>query len=246
MGNVGAHSLKSGKNIVDLGDILPGEKILGEYSPSRESYKKSITSRVFSNLISLLSPVVIALVEFIGFGSNSNLTVEEILITVGVTTIMTLVILGFSLAKFKTEFSARYVITSTRVAKIIKNRIKMDIPVEQIEDAVITFGAVLRLKDYAVFFPPRGYMDLKGVNLNFPMVTSRVVELERTEEGNNSKIMKNKDGKVTIGNAKIARTHLKNIRRTRRDIIQRSFLFLTEEMARDAAKKYWDFVKNNI
>lgn len=40
MGKVGAYSLKSGKNIVDLGDILPGEKILGEYSPSRESYKK--------------------------------------------------------------------------------------------------------------------------------------------------------------------------------------------------------------
>ena len=58
--------------------------------------------------------------------------------------------------------------------------------------------------------------------------------------------MKNKYGKVAIGNAKIARSHLKNIRRTRKAIIQRSFLFLTEEMARDAAKKYWDFVKNNI
>lgn len=238
------YHLKSGTKTVDLGDILPGERILGEYSPSSKTYRKVAISRIVSTFISFLSPVLLALIELLGSGSDPLLNIGEILTTFGITIILASIILGLELAKYRKEFTARYVITSTRVVKIIKNRIKMDLAIDNIENAVITFEAIFRSKDYAVFFPQKGYMDLKGVNLNIPMVTSRVAELGHMEEESYAKVIKNKNGSVTIGNARIARTHLKNLRKIRKDMTHRSFLFLTEEMAREAARTYWDFVKN--
>ncbi len=38
---------------------------------------------------------------------------------------------------------------------------------------------------------------------------------------------------------------MKRLRKTRKTIYKRSFLYITEETAKEVAKKYWDFVKNN-
>ncbi len=244
--NVRLHFFKSDRKNLDIGDILPGEKVIGEYSPSYRAYKKIVISKVVSEFITVIFTLGTALFELISFNSSSFLTFRENIIAAGSTALITILAVGLSTAKLRSEFSARYVITSSRVVKIIRNRIKMDLPVEEIENAVILFGAIIRSKDYAVFFPQKGYMDLKGVNLNVPMVTSRVSELEKQEYENNDKANANKKWGRDKSNLKIARAYMKRLRKTRKTIYKRSFLYITEETAKEVAKKYWDFVKNNI
>ena len=245
MSHSGTYQSGSAQKEIELENILPGEKILEECSPSRRYYRKIVKTRFLAAIISLSPTFFIGLIGIPWGTAGAFWNLGYFLIAIGLTALFTFLVSLAVVIKYRKEFSARYVITSSKVVTIINNRIKMELPVQEIENAVMVSGTILNGEDSSVFFPRKGYMDLNGVDLNIPMVPRKVADLRR--DGHVSVVIKNDstgDGVNTEDEINRDANDPKYIRKTRKEILERSFLYLTADNAREIAMEYRAFIKN--
>ena len=230
---------KSRNKEMDLGEILPGERILGEYSPLYEDYRKFLRKRMMTHVLTITLTLSVGIVSSLGQGGPTLMGKILFSLTyLGVTLFIFLLFISLYILKIRAQFNARYVITSSKIVKIIRNKITMDLPIGNIENAVVTIGINLGISDYTVFFPSKGFLDLKGVNLNTPMGLSRVIQLENIGSTFHSDLSNRKNSKRA--KVQVVRRHMREIKKTKKEIMKQSFPFLSKEKAFEAATVYWN------
>ncbi len=245
----GSSLLKNKREILDLGEILPGERILGESRPSdkllREYFKKKFLAQIFP----LSFSVIVGVFEFLSQSQNFGFNTYTFFSSVAGVMVILLLTGIMAPLELKRYQSTIYVITSSRAAKIIKKKIRMSIPIEDIENAVLIMGFNRTAKDYTIFLPPVGYMDLQEVNLNMPMTFENVWRLKKYEktaipESENKSSRKNLLEGSKYGHSRNLNKMGKETNKVRKEVGKRSFQFLSPQDAVNLASSYWNYKKS--
>ena len=200
-----------------LENLIPGEKIMGEFEPSKVIYNQIIKDKLKGSFISVITLGVVGTLSTISAGLGSGEFLIQEVVGLGVFLIISFSVVFVYLYALRRKFSEKYVITNSQVLRLRKGKILMSISLKDMENALILRNMFGRNTGFTVFFPPKGYMDLKEVDVRIPIVRSYLYQLRRNQEANPDN--------------KRLREWMKLAQRVRKVVAARSFPYLNEETA---------------
>lgn len=241
--------LKNKRENLDLGEILPGERVLGESRPSGKLLREYFKKKFLAQIVPLSFSAIVGVFEFLSQSQNFGFNMYTFFSSVAGVIVILLLTGIMAPLDLKRYQSTTYVITSSRAAKIIKKKIRMSIPIEDIENAVLIIGFNRTAKDYTIFFPPVGYMDLQGVNLNIPMTFENVWRLKNFKkpdiyESENKPSRKNLLEGSRYGHSRNLNKMRRETNKVRKEVGKRSFQFLSPQDAVNLAGSFWNYKKS--